>query len=106
MDVRQYFKKLRQIEAAITEEFPIVISLDTPDGGKAGLASEVSRLNAAKMIAEGRAVLADETQRVAYQLAQLEAREAYESADFAKRVQIALVDHTALAQAKDKKSGK
>ena len=53
MDLRQYFKKIRETEAALTEPFPLVVSLHTEDGGKPGMVSEVSREVAAKMIVEG-----------------------------------------------------
>ena len=43
MDLKQYFRKVRQIEAGLSERFPLVTSLETPDGGKAGLVSEISR---------------------------------------------------------------
>jgi hypothetical protein len=104
MDLRQYFRKLRETEAAIADEFPIVISLETPDGGKPGIASEVSRLNAAKMIVEGRAMLADEAARAQFKERQLAAREALEKADLARRLQVAIVDQTALAQIRDRKT--
>jgi hypothetical protein len=104
MDIRQYFRKLRETEASIKDEFPIVISLETPDGGKAGIASEVSRLNAAKMIVEGRAILADETAKAEFKEKQLAARELLERADLARRLQVAIVDQTALAQIRDRKN--
>lgn len=103
MDIRQYFRKLRETEAAIADEFPIVISLETPDGGKPGIASEVSRLSAAKMIIEGRAMLADEAAKAEFKEKQLAAREALERADLARRLQVAIVDQTALAQIRDRK---
>ena len=37
----------------------VVISLETPDGGKAGVPTEVSRRNAARLIVEGWAELAN-----------------------------------------------
>lgn len=104
MDIRQYFRKLREIEAAIAEEFPIVVSLETADGGKPGIASEVSRLSAAKMIVEGRAVLADDTAKAEFRARQIAAREALEKADLARRLQVAIVDQTALAQIRDRKN--
>jgi hypothetical protein len=103
MDIRQYFRKLRAAESTITEEFPMVISLETADGGKAGVASEVSRLTAAKMIIEGRAVLADEKEAAEFRARQIAEKEACENADMARRVQIAIVDQTALAHMKSKK---
>ena len=50
MDVKQYFRRLREIEESFVDQYPVVISLETPDGGKAGLPAELSRPVAAKMI--------------------------------------------------------
>jgi hypothetical protein len=53
MDLRAYYQKIREIETRIEEAFAIVVSLETGDGGKAGIATEVSRGIAAKMVVEG-----------------------------------------------------
>ena len=58
MDLRFYFNKIREISTTIPSDFVSVISLETPDGGRAGVISEVTRRDAAKLIAEGRAHLA------------------------------------------------
>jgi hypothetical protein len=91
MDLKQYFRKIRQIEATLSEIFPLVVSLETPDGGKPGLVSEISREHAAKLIVEGRAVLASEEEKELYRDQQASAREAAEKSELAKRVQIAIV---------------
>jgi hypothetical protein len=91
MDLKQYFRKIRQIEATLSEIFPLVVSLETPDGGKPGLVSEISRELAAKLIVEGRAVLASEEEKELYREQQVCAREAAEKSEVAKRVQIAIV---------------
>jgi hypothetical protein len=92
MDVKQYFRRLREIEASLEEEFPVVVSTATPDGGRAGLVSEVTRLNAAKLIAEGRAVLATEQQRQTLQTEKVEALKAVQMAERAKQVHVTLVN--------------
>lgn len=91
MDLRQYFRKIREAEASLTDEYPVVSSLETPDGGKAGIVSEVPRAIAAKMIVEGRAVIATETERERYRQEQLDGRARAEKAELAKRVQVALI---------------
>jgi len=60
MDVRIYFQKVRQIEAAILKPHAVVVSLETPDGGKAGMLTEVTRITAARLVAENKARLATE----------------------------------------------
>ncbi len=96
MDVKQYYRKINEIEAAITEQFPIVVSLDTSDGGRAGLLCEVPRAIAAKMIVEARAALASESDKQQYIDQQLTAKKAAEKAELSRRLQIAIISDTDL----------
>lgn len=91
MDLKQYFRKIQEIEGALSEPYQVVVSLETADGGKPGQISEVSRNNAAKLIVEGRAVLASQAQTAGYFAAQTSAREAAEKAELAKRLQVAVI---------------
>ena len=91
MDLRQYFRKIREIEAVLIEPYPLLVSLETSDGGKAGTFCESSRANAARMIAEGRAVLATPEQVEEFRTQQATARKAAEKAEMAKRIQVAIV---------------
>ncbi len=91
MDVRQYYRKLRDIEASISEPYLLVVSLETADGGKQGAVSEVSRYVAAKLILEGRAVLASEKEKLTYLEQQATAKKASYKADLARRVQVAII---------------
>ena len=58
MDLRVFFQKLRKLEQEIVEPHVVMVSHETPDGGRAGQLSEVSRSNAARLILEGHAHLA------------------------------------------------
>lgn len=58
MDLKNYYQKIKETEAKIADPFTVIISADTPDGGKAGRPAEVSRHLAAKMVVEGVARLA------------------------------------------------
>jgi phage terminase Nu1 subunit (DNA packaging protein) len=60
MDIRLYFEKIREAETGIPDAFVIVSSLQTPDGGKAGNLTEVTRAIAAQLLVDGRARLATE----------------------------------------------
>ena len=91
MDLRQYFRKIREVEATIHDRYPLVVSLETSDGGRAGLVSEISRAAAAKLIVEGRAVLASEEEKELYRRQQVCAKHAAEKAELMKRVQVAIV---------------
>ena len=56
--MRAYYEKVRTIEAMIDAVFAVVISRDTPDGGRAGVKVELPRAVAARLIADGKAELA------------------------------------------------
>ena len=96
MDVKQYFRKIREVEAGLVDDYPIVVSLDTPDGGKAGLTAEVSRYNAAKLMVEGRAVLATEEQKKDFVDKQIAARKSAEKDELSKRLQVAILSEAEL----------
>jgi hypothetical protein len=59
MDLKVFYQKMRKLESEIPEAHVIVVSLETPDGGKAGRRTEVNRETAARSVVEGRARLAD-----------------------------------------------
>jgi hypothetical protein len=63
MDLRQFYKKIRDVEATILEPFPFVASLETPDGGKPGVITEAPRYQAARMIVEGSVRRASEEEK-------------------------------------------
>jgi len=89
VDVKQYYRKIREVEAGLNEPYLLVVSQETSDGGKAGLVSEVSRAGAAKMIVEGRAALANPMETSVYRERQTAAKEAARKAELARRVQVA-----------------
>ncbi len=91
MNLKQYFGKIREIEATIGEQFLFVSSLETSDGGKPGVVTEVSREVAAKMIAEGRAVLATKIEKERFLEQHAAGRAAAEKAELARRLHITVV---------------
>ena len=88
MDVKQYFRKVREIEESLTEPHPLVVSLETSDGGRAGTVCEVPRFVAAKMILERRATLASVEQKELFHQQQEAAKKV---AELARRVQVAII---------------
>lgn len=52
MNLRDYYREITAQEAEIEDAFVLVISLPTPNGGRAGVVSEVNRATAAKMIVD------------------------------------------------------
>lgn len=91
MDLRQYFRKMREVEATLSDPYLIVSSLETADGGKSGTISEVPRAVAAQLIVEGRAVLASEAEKEQFRQEQEQAKVIAERAEAAKRLQVAFI---------------
>ena len=91
MDVKQYYRKIKEVEATLVDTYPIVVSLETSDGGKAGVVSEVARSLAAKLIVEGRAALATAAEKAAHLEHQIRAKEAAAKAELTRRLQVAII---------------
>ena len=68
MDLRQYYLAIQQVENTIQDNAVVVVSTATNDGGRAGTLSEVTRHAAARMVVEGKAVLATEVQKTHFAL--------------------------------------
>jgi hypothetical protein len=91
MDLRDFFRTIREIEAQLEDPHIVIVSVATSDGGKAGVHTEVPRNLAARIVAEGKARLAtpDEAwsfrERIQHQV------EAAEKAALAEKLQVALV---------------
>jgi hypothetical protein len=66
MDLRLFYQKMRKLESEIKDAHVVVVSLETPDGGKPGRLTEVNRENAARLVVEGRALLASDEEAAAF----------------------------------------
>jgi len=91
MDLRSYYKRVREAEATLTGEQLVMVSLETSEGGKAGVRTEATRAIAAKLIAEERARVATEEEAREFHEAHREARTAHEEAEAANRVQVMVI---------------
>ena len=60
MNLRGYYEEIRKVEAGIATEDVVVVSRETPDGGREGVRMTVPRGVAAKLIVEGKAALAED----------------------------------------------
>jgi hypothetical protein len=96
MDLRVYYQKMRQIEASLGEANVVVVSQETPDGGRAGVRTEAPRLVAAKLIVEGRARLATAEEASEYREQTAEAKRGAEQAASAGRMQITVISEADL----------
>jgi hypothetical protein len=91
MDLRTWYKKVRDAEATLTGEHIVMVSLATSEGGKAGVETEVPRLIAARLIAEGRARVATEEEAHDFRQKIRLAVEERQQAEAASRVQVVMV---------------
>ena len=101
MDLKLFFHKVRTIEATIPGEDAIVVSLETPDGGRPGRCAEVRREVAAKLIAQGKARLASEEESESFQRATLEAKRAADERLARNRVQLSVPPQTEIELLRD-----
>lgn len=91
MDLRDFFRTIRDIEAQLEDPHVVIVSLSTSDGGKAGVHTEVSRKLAARMIAEGKARVATPEEAYVFHQQIQEDMAAVEKAALAEKLQVALV---------------
>ena len=102
MDLRAYYKKVRDAEATVHGDHVVTVSLETPEGGKAGVKTEAPRDIAARLIAEGRARLASDEESHAFYQANREALEAHEQDQAAKRVQVMVIPANEIRKQKER----
>jgi hypothetical protein len=91
MDLKLFYQKVRQLAASIPEPHVVIASKETPEGGRAGVLSEVTRAIAAQLIAEGKAELATEEAAKEFRAQAAEARRLAEQAAAAHKLEITLL---------------
>jgi len=91
MDLRMFYQKLRKIEQEIADAHVVVVSNETPDGGREGLKSEVSRGTAARLLLEGRARLASAEEGAEYRAAVQKAVQEAQQRSMAEKVQVNVI---------------
>ena len=91
MELKTYYKKLRELESVIVDAHVLVSSLETPDGGRAGVLTEASRRIAARLILKGKARLAGDDEAKAFREELAAARREAEQTAMAGKVQVTLV---------------
>lgn len=92
MDLRGYYQKIRETESALTEVFVVLVSCETPDGGKGGVCTEVPRSLAAKMVVDGTARRATAEEARVFRKTLADAKRAFDEAEAAKVVQFKVVN--------------
>jgi hypothetical protein len=86
MDLQLHYGKMRQEEQKMTDEFPVIASNETSDGGRKDVFVEVTRRIAARFITLGLARIATGEEKKIFDDAKFEARrvaiEALEKASY------------------------
>ena len=91
MDLRAYYQKVRETEATMPSPHVVVVSLATPDGGKQGVITEVPTPIAARMVVEGAARRATDTEIQSFSQKQAAERQALEDAASVNKLQVVVV---------------
>ena len=94
MEIRAYYQKLRQAEATLTEAHAVMVSLATPDGGRAGVLTETPKAVAAKLIVDGGARVATPEEAAEFREQMTKARLLAEQAAAASRIQVTVVSQS------------
>jgi len=97
MDLKLYFQKIRTIEATIAAEHAIIVSLESPDGARAGQYGEATREVAATLVAQGKARLATEEEAEAFKESLRNAKRAADEQALRNRMQFAMIPEAELA---------
>ena len=91
MDLQLYYQKIREFAETIEDAFPVVISIETADGGKGGIFTEVAKRLAAKLVVEGVARIAKYEEAEAFRREQAEAKRLADQAAAAAKVQLTVL---------------
>ncbi len=91
MDLRAYYKKVREQEATLPTPQAVVISVATPDGGRPGVATEVSTPIAARMLVEGSARVATDEEASEFRARNEREKRAAEDAAAASKLQVVVI---------------
>lgn len=91
MDLNGYFKQMREHETTIADEYPIVVSHATGDGGAAGRLTEVTKRIAARLLVEGAARLASVVEAASFRQARQEAKSMAEQLAVSAKLQLAML---------------
>ena len=91
MDLKIYFRRIREIEESLPDPFAVIISEANDDGAQGGIPMEVSSHLAAKMVVERRARLATAEESATFHETRMEAKKAADQLAAANRMQITVV---------------
>ena len=102
MDLKGYYQKIRALERTFEAVFAVIVSMETADGGKAGVRTEVPAQIAARMIVEGIARIATEQEAKEFHEQKTDAKRVVDQSDASRRMQVTVVSESDLRTAKRK----
>jgi hypothetical protein len=100
MDLQVYYKKIRAMEESLKDPSVVLVSLETPDGGRPGVRTEVPRRIAARMIIEGAARMATVEEAREFQEQKAEAKRQADQLAAVSRMQFAVISPNELRKLK------
>jgi hypothetical protein len=100
MDLQLYYKKIRDLEQDLKDPSVVLVSHDTPDGGREGRRTEAPRSIAAKMIVEGTARVATPEEARQFQKEKVEAKRKADQLAASSRLKFAVLTQSELSNLK------
>jgi len=91
MDLRAYYRNIRETERSLPSPQVVIVSLSTPDGGKAGIVTETPTAIAARMIIDGIARQASDDERERFQKQNEAAKQAADEAAAISKLQVVVL---------------
>lgn len=89
---KKYWDEVADLAASIQDDYVLVVSRSTRNGGRAGSISEVDRHTAAKLVVDGSHVLVSEEQASEYRAAQAKRIEDSKREAAARRLQVEVIE--------------
>ncbi len=106
MNLNNYYDKIRETEQQIAGDSAVLVSLETPDGGRPGVLTEAPRRTAARLIVEGAARLATADEAASFLAANQKAKAEADDAAAASKLQFTVVPAAELQAIKRGNSAK
>jgi hypothetical protein len=102
MDLKSYYRQIREADETLNGEHVVMVSLATPEGGKPGVKTEAPREIAARLIVERRARVATDEEAHEFHESNRKAKAQYEEQESARRLQVMVIPAQDLKQQKDR----
>jgi len=91
MNLNSYYDKIRETEQQISGDSAVLVSQETPDGGRTGVLTEAPKRTAARLIVEGAARLATAAETATFHAANQKAKTEADDAAAASKLQFTVV---------------